>query len=104
MVRFRIDADRNAEFTTAIDAIRQSIETARWRVISARRADRLRHEMLFQRVYAARVRDFASNYGRAEVDMHFSIQNDLIALEGMLEVLRDHGLQGLSARIERGDL
>ena len=64
----------------------------------------LLHDLLFQRVYAVRVRGFASNYGRAEVDMHFSISNDLTSLDEMLELLRDHGLQGLTARLERGEL
>ena len=36
--------------------------------------------------------------------MHLSIQNDLTPLEEILELLRDHGLQGLTAQIERADL
>ena len=55
-------------------------------------------------IHAVRVRGFASNYRRAEVDMHFSISDDLVSLAEMLEILRDHGLQGLTARIERGEL
>lgn len=99
-----IDTTEDASVRGAVEEIWGRIDAARWRVISARRADRLLHELLFERVYAVRVRAFASNYGRAEVDMHFSIRNDLTSLEDMLELLRDHGLQGLTARIERADL
>ena len=104
VVRHMIDDMDDAFARNAVVQIWDRIQGARWRVISARRADRLLHELLFDRVYAVRVRAFASNYGRAEVDMHFSIQNDLTPLDEMLELLRDHGLQGLTARIERGDL
>ena len=104
VVRHMIDTTEDASVRGAVEEIWGRIDAARWRVISARRADRLLHELLFERVYAVRVRAFASNYGRAEVDMHFSIRNDLTSLEDMLELLRDHGLQGLTARIERADL
>ena len=104
VVRHMIDSPQEASIKAALDDIWTRIDTARWRIISARRADQLLHDLLFERVYAVRVRGFTSNYRRAEVDMHFSIRNDLAALEEMLEVLRDHGLQGLTARIERGDL
>ena len=104
IVRHLVDSPHQEPITTAVDAIKDEIERASWRIISARRAYQLLHERLFERVYAVRVRGFASNYGRAEVDMHFSISNDLNSLTGMLEILRDHGLQGLTARIERGEL
>ena len=104
VVQHIIEAYRDAVVVEAIGHIQTRINTAPWRVISARRADRLLHELLFERVYAVRVRGFASSYRRAEVDMHFSIRNDLTALGAMLQLLRDHGLQGLTTRIERGDL
>jgi hypothetical protein len=80
------------------------IRSAGWRVISARRANELLRTLLFERVYALRQRGFAMLYRGAEVDMHFSISHDLQPLEDMLEVLRDHGLPGLSLRLERGTL
>ena len=36
--------------------------------------------------------------------MHLSIENDLTALDDMLALLRDDGLQGLTTRIERAEL
>ena len=104
IVRHMVDTHREEPITEAVDTIRKQIDSASWRVVSALRANQLLHDRLFERVYAVRVRGFASNYRRAEVDMHFSISNDLISLAGMLEILRDHGLQGLTARIERGEL
>ena len=104
VVRRMVDARREEPVAKAVAAIGRRIDRASWRVVSARRANRLLHEKLFERVYAVRVRGFASNYRRAEVDMHFSISDDLVSLAEMLEILRDHGLQGLTARIERGEL
>ena len=104
IVHHLVDAPQAPTVAEAINRISAQIDRAPWRVISARRADRLLHELLFERVYAVRVRGFASNYSRAEVDMHFSISRDLTPLEDMLVLLRDHGLQGLTTRIERGDL
>lgn len=87
-----------------LDGFLAQIRNAGWRVISARRANDLLRTLLFDRVYALRIRGFAINYRGAEVDMHFSISRDLQPLEDMLEVLRDHGLPGLSVRLERGTL
>lgn len=83
---------------------RGQIETAAWRVLSARRADLLLREKLFERAYALRVRGFAMNYRGAELDMHFSISSDLHPLEEMLTILRDGGLHALTVYLERGTL
>ena len=80
------------------------IRGAPWYVLSARRADRLLREMLFERAYALRVRSFARNYRGAELDMHFSLTQDLRPLGEFLEVLREHGMPGLVSRLERGTL
>lgn len=104
VVQHVIENRQDASLASAINSIRGRIAKAPWKVISARRANKLLHELLFERVYAVRVRGFASSYRRAEVDMHFSISEDLTSLDQMLELLRDHGTQGLTARLERGDL
>jgi hypothetical protein len=57
-------------------------------VLSARRADRLLREKLFERVYAVRVPGFARLFGKAELDMHFSLAQDLRDLHGFLRELR----------------
>jgi hypothetical protein len=89
-----------------LDAIlltfQEQIKSATWRVLSARRADKLLREQLFERAYALRVRGFAMNYRGAELDMHFSVTSDLNLLEDMLRILRDDGLHALSVYLERG--
>src|SRR5262249_36554143 len=45
--------------TTALNAYASRIESAEWRIISARKADKLLRELLFERVFAVRQRSFA---------------------------------------------
>ncbi len=85
-----------------LEGFLQRIRNALWRVLSARRADQLLREKLFDRAYALRVPRFAMNYRGAELDMHFSISSDLHPLDDMLRILRDDGLHGLSVYLERG--
>lgn len=80
------------------------IQQADWYVLSARRADLLLRSKLFERAYALRVRAFARNYRGAELDMHFSLAEDLNPLTQFLVILRDDGLQSLVSRLERGTL
>jgi hypothetical protein len=82
----------------------QEIRNAEWRVLSARRADGLLRRLLFERAYALRVRGFTRNYPGAELDMHFSVSEDLHPLDELFDVLREHGMTGLVSRLERGTL
>jgi hypothetical protein len=82
----------------------EKIRNAQWHVLSARRADRLLREKLFERVYAVRVPGFARLFGKAELDMHFSLKQDLRDLHGFLRELREGGLQRASSMLERGDI
>lgn len=101
VVRFLLR--REAEVGDAqIAAFRTQIESAAWYVLSARRADILLREKLFDRVYAVRVRGFAQQYRNAEVDMHFSLQSDLTLLTRFLAELKERGLPGLTGTLERG--
>jgi hypothetical protein len=87
--------------TMVLDLISQ-IESAEWRIISARKADQLLRNMLFERVYAVRVRSFARNYRNAELDMHFSISQDLTRLAEFLSLIKNTGLHGVTGHLERG--
>jgi hypothetical protein len=89
---------RHPVFERSLDRIRQ----AKWYVLSARRADHLLREKLFDRVYAVRVPGFARLFGKAELDMHFSLKDDLRDLHGFLKDLREGGLQRASSMLERG--
>jgi hypothetical protein len=81
----------------------ERILSADWYVLSARRADKLLRELLFDRVFALRMRSFARVFGRAELDMHFSLAKDLIPLKQFLATLREGGPQRVTTLMERGD-
>ena len=72
--------------------------------MSARRADNLLKEKLYERVYALRVRAFAQNYRGAEVDMHFSLANDLTPLPQFFATLKKDGQTKVASQLERGSL
>lgn len=80
----------------------ERIRTAKWRLISATKADRMLRELLFDRVYAVRVRAFNRNYRNAEVDMHFSLDNDLMPLPEFLQLVKDRGLHGATSYLTAG--
>jgi hypothetical protein len=91
-------------FGQAVEAHLARIRTADWYVLSARRANRLLQANLFERAFALRVPRFAQNYRSAELDMHYSLSDDLRPLYEFLTVLRDQGMTGLASRLERGDI
>lgn len=78
------------------------IRSAPWRLISATKAEQLVKDLLFQRVFAVRVPRFARNYSNAELDMHFSLDNDLTPLGQFLEQVHAQGLHGVTAHLSRG--
>jgi hypothetical protein len=80
-----------------------SIETAVWYILSARRAANLMRDLLFDRVFALRIRGFARVFGKAELDMHFSLAQDLVPLRRFLTTLRDEGSTKVTTLLERGD-
>ena len=81
----------------------ERILSADWYVLSARRADKLLRELLFDRVFALRMRGFARVFRGAELDMHFSLTKDLIPLKQFLATLREGGPQRVTTLMERGD-
>lgn len=91
------DKDR---FAKIIDAI----ERARWYVISARRAQELMKEKLFDRVFALKTRSFNRAYRNAEIDMHLSFSEDMMRLEEFLELIGKEGHFKLAGMLERGTI
>lgn len=81
-----------------------AIRSAHWYVLSARKADRLLRELLFERVYALKIRGFAQQFRGAELDMHFSLQHDLVPLTSFLKTLRDDGQGVITSMLERGTI
>jgi hypothetical protein len=76
---------------------------APWYILSARKADKLLRNLLFERVYALRVRGFAQVFRGAELDMHFSLRSDLTPLNEFLRVLREEGATKVATLLERGE-
>jgi len=56
----------------------------------------------FPRTFAVRVKSFARSYGGAELNMHFSISQDMTPLQRFLDIVKDKGLHGITAELERG--
>ena len=114
MASDRVPGKRNVEdrFVDVVAAAREPaflstyerIRAAPWFVLSARRADKLLRELLFERVYAMRIRGFAQQFRGAELDMHFSLARDLRPLKEFLAILREGGLQRATSMLERGDI
>ena len=98
IVRHLIEDEQPEEVAQRVAAFAVRVENAEWRVISARKADKLLRELLFERVFAVRQRSFA----KTQVNMHFSISQDLTPLGEFLRLWRERGPQGLASMLERG--
>ena len=83
---------------------REQLAGSRWRVLSAWRADKLLRDLLFERVFAVRTRNFTQSFRNAELDMHFSLANDMLPLEDMLNILKREGSQGVVGRAMQGKI
>lgn len=87
----------------AFAATRKRLATAQWYVLGAKKADKLLRELLFERVFALRTRNFSRQFRGAELDMHYSLSRDLTPLETYLDMLRDAGYPRVTTLLERGD-
>lgn len=87
----------------AFAATRRRISAAKWYVLGAKKADKLLRELLFERVFALRTRNFSRQFGGAELDMHYSLSRDLTPLSTYLAMLRDAGYPRVTTLLERGD-
>jgi hypothetical protein len=86
------------------EEIRAQVRQSEFRAISARKADKLLREKLFERVHALRLRGFNRLFRGAEIDMHLSLSSEMISFGDFLRILGEHGVPGLSVRLERGEL
>jgi hypothetical protein len=87
----------------AFASVRERIEQANWYVLGAKKADTLLRELLFERVFALRTRNFSRQFRGAELDMHFSLSRDLTPLSTYLSMLREAGYPRVTTLLERGD-
>jgi hypothetical protein len=95
-----IVAQNSPAFTAVYDRIRQ----ANWYVLSARKADQLLRQLLFERVFAMKIRGFAQQFRGAELDMHFSLKGDLVTFKDFLHTLKEEGQTKMASLLERGTL
>jgi hypothetical protein len=91
------------EHHPAFAATQRRIADAHWYVLGAKKADKLLRQMLFERVFALRTRNFSRQFRGAELDMHFSLSGDLTPLTTYLDMLRDAGYPRVTTLLERGD-
>ena len=82
----------------------EAIHGAEWYILSARRADHLVRQMLYERVFALRIPRFTQQFRAAEVDMHFSLAQDLTPLPDFLHMLQREGQAKAVTMLERGVL
>ncbi len=101
IVAYLID-NATGDFAHRVKGLREALSRSTWRVLSARRADRLLREKLFDRVFAVRVKSFNRHFRNAEVDMHFSLNEDMTPLNDFLIELKKIGLHGMAGKLERG--
>lgn len=94
-----LQEENHPAFATILGRLRE----ASWYVLGARKADRLLREKLFDRVFALRTPSFARQFGTAELNMHFSLSQDLTPLLKYLETLREAGYPRVTTLLERGD-
>ncbi|HYS48873.1 MAG TPA: hypothetical protein VEM36_08885 [Xanthobacteraceae bacterium] len=94
----RIVEEKSPSFVEVYGRIRG----AEWYVLSARKADNLLREKLFDRVYALKIRGFARQFRGAELDMHFSLSRDLMTLREFLSILKQEGQTKVASLLERG--
>jgi len=93
-----------AQKTAAFREVYNRIRSADWYVLSARKADNLLRSLLFERVFAMKIRGFAQQFRGAELDMHFSLKKDLVTFKDFLHTLKHEGQTKMASLLERGTL
>ena len=84
--------------------VRNKIQEAEFRVISARRAYSLLRSLLFERVHALRLRGFNQLFRGAEINMHLSLSSEMIGYPDFLRMLAERGALEMALRLDRGEL
>lgn len=91
----------NARSQAFID-LYNSIRATDWRIISARKAHDLVRTLFEKRIYALTVRNFTRRYSNAEVDMHFSMKDDLIPVTEFWHTLTVEGQTKIAGLLTGG--
>lgn len=86
-----------------IQGLRKGVAEVEYRVISAIKANYLMNEKLDERVPAVSNPQFKVS-GRSQPNMHFSLSQDMIGLEELLQMLDKHGIQHVATKIAYHEL
>jgi hypothetical protein len=84
--------------------VRLKVGQSEFRVISARRANTLLRELLFDRVHALRLRGFNRTFRGAEINMHLSLSREMIAYPEFLKLLAGRGPLEVAVRLDRREI
>lgn len=90
--------DTSVATADVLTDLRAAVRQAEWRVISAQRAFRLMTERLWDRVPAVAKRNFSGN-AASQPNMHFSLAEDMIGLDDLLDRLASFGIQHVATAI-----
>ncbi|HEV2363275.1 MAG TPA: hypothetical protein VGS12_03650 [Caulobacteraceae bacterium] len=84
--------------------VAERLRSGRWFIFSARRAEILMKDKLFERVFALRQPGFNRAFKNAEIDMHLSFSKDTTTLRDFLERSASLSSSQLYSMIERGTI
>jgi hypothetical protein len=87
-----------------VEEARAYVRRTEFRAISARRADKLLREKMFERVHALRLRGFNRTFRGAEINMHLSLSTEMIGFKEFLDILASQGMPNLSVRLDSGEI
>jgi hypothetical protein len=83
--------------------ILRKMPEGQFRTISAKKAANLLQAKLFERVHALSLKGFIRRFRNAEVDMHFSLADELTPVRTFLELLVKESPQKFAVRLYIGD-
>jgi len=91
------------DYLTQFRPIFARMPEGQFRIISAMKASKLLHENLFRRVHALSLKGFTRKFRNAEVDMHFSLSQELTPVRTFLQMLVQESPQKFAVRLYTGD-
>lgn len=92
-------ADQRKRFRSILERMPEG----RFRIISAQKADKLLRAHLFERVRALSLKGFTRRFRNAEVDMRFSLSQELTPVRTFLELLVRESPQRFAVKLYIGD-
>lgn len=98
-----VDRLRSESYRHQFRGILDRMEEGQFRIISAKKADKLLREKMFERVPALSLKGFTSRFRNAEVDMHFSLSRELTPIRTFLQLLTTESTQRFAVILYNGD-